>query len=124
MVGISIAIASRKNTNVNLPLVLDDIFYASDFENRTTVEHFLKYIFKAFKDYTPEMPLQLILFTHDQLIFESAIKVIKDIEETDIAFAKLFPYTEAVETEDYKNLIYKFPDYFPKTIMNSILTEI
>lgn len=124
MVGISIAIASRKNTNVNLPLVLDDIFYASDFENRTTVEHFLKHIFKAFKDYTPEMPLQLILFTHDQLIFESAIKVIKDIEETDIAFAKLFSYTEAEETENYKNLIYKFPDYFPKTIMNSILTEI
>lgn len=124
MVGISIAIASRKNTNVNLPLVLDDIFYASDFENRTTVEHFLKHIFKAFKDYTPEMPLQLILFTHDQLIFESAIKVIKDIEGTDIAFAKLFPYSEAKETENYKNLIYKFPDYFPTTIMNSILTEV
>jgi hypothetical protein len=124
MVGISIAIASRKNTNVNLPLILDDIFYASDFENRTTVEYFLKHIFKAFKDYTPEMPLQLILFTHDQLIFESAIKVIKDIEGTDIAFAKLFPYSEAKETENYKNLIYKFPDYFPKTIMNSILKQV
>ena len=124
MVGISIAIASRKNTNVNLPLVLDDIFYASDFENRTTVEHFLKHIFKAFEEYTPEMPLQLILFTHDQLIFESAIKVIKDIEGTDIAFAKLFPYSEAEETENYKNLIYKFPDYFPKKIMNSILNEL
>lgn len=122
MVGISIAIASRKNTKVNLPLVLDDIFYASDFENRTTVEHFLMHIFKAFKEYTPEMPLQLILFTHDQLIFESAIKVVKEIEGTDIAFAKLFPYSEAEDTEKYKNLIYKFPDYLPKTIMNSILT--
>lgn len=124
MVGISIAIASRKNTKVNLPLVLDDIFYASDFENRTMVEHFLKHIFKAFKEYTPEMPLQLILFTHDQLIFESAIKVVKDIEEADIAFAKLFPYTEAEDEGNYKNLIYKFPDYFPKTIMNSILSTV
>jgi tRNA U34 5-methylaminomethyl-2-thiouridine-forming methyltransferase MnmC len=121
MVGISIAIASRKNTKVNLPLVLDDIFYASDFENRTTVEHFLKHIFKAFKEYTPEMPLQLILFTHDQLIFESAIKVVKEIEGSDIGFAKLFPYTEADDKGDFKNLIYKFPDYFPTTIMNSIL---
>jgi len=121
MVGISIAIASRKNTKVNLPLILDDIFYASDFENRTTVEHFLKHIFKAFKEFTPEMPLQLILFTHDQLIFESAIKVIQEIEDSDIAFAKLFPYQEAEDNKEYQNLIYKFPDYFPKTIMNSIL---
>jgi len=124
MVGISIAIASRKNTKVNLPLVLDDIFYASDFENRTMVEQFLKYIFKSFREYTPEMPLQLIMFTHDQLIFESAIKVVKEIEETDIGFAKLFHFTEAEETENCKNLIYKFPDYFPKTIMNSILVKV
>lgn len=124
MVGISIAIASRRNTQVNLPLVLDDVFYASDFENRASVEKFLKQIFYAFKTYTPDLPLQLILFTHDQLIFESAIKVIKEIEETSIAFAKLFPYKEAQDEGDYMSLIYKFPDYFPHTIMNSTLTEI
>jgi hypothetical protein len=124
MVGISIAIASRRNTQVNLPLVLDDVFYASDFENRTSVEGFLQQIFKAFKTYTPDLPLQLILLTHDQLIFESAIKVVKEIEETNIAFAKLFPYTEAQEAGDYLNLIYKFPDYFPSTIMNSLLAEV
>ena len=124
MVGISIAIASRRNTQVNLPLVLDDVFYASDFENRTSVERFLKQIFKAFKTYTPDLPLQLILLTHDQLIFESAIKVIKEIEGTNIAFAKLFPYSEAQEAGDYLNLIYKFPDYFPNTIMNSLLAEV
>lgn len=53
MVGISIAIASRRNTQVNLPLVLDDVFYASDFENRTSVEMFLKQIFDAFKNIHP-----------------------------------------------------------------------
>ena len=123
MVGISIAIASRRNTQVNLPLVLDDVFYASDFENRTSVEMFLKQVFNAFKTYTPDLPLQLILFTHDQLIFESAIKVVKEIEGTDIAFAKLFPYTEAQDEGDYLNLVYKFPDYFPNTIMNSLLAK-
>lgn len=123
MVGISIAIASRRNTQVNLPLVLDDVFYASDFENRTSIEMFLKQVFNAFKTYTPDLPLQLILFTHDQLIFESAIKVVKEIEGTDIAFAKLFPYTEAQDEGDYLNLVYKFPDYFPNTIMNSLLAK-
>ncbi|MCB0540079.1 MAG: hypothetical protein R2836_08570 [Chitinophagales bacterium] len=62
--------------------------------------------------------------THDQLIFESAIKVVKEIEGSDIGFAKLFPYTEADDEGDYKNLIYKFPDYFPTTIMNSILEKV
>lgn len=124
MVGISIAIASRRNTQVNLPLVLDDVFYASDFENRTSVEMFLKQVFYAFKTYTPDLPLQLILFTHDQLIFESAIKVVKEIEGTDIAFAKLFHYSEAQDAGDYLNLIYKFPDYFPNTIMNSLVSEV
>ena len=124
MVGISIAIASRRNTQVNLPLVLDDVFYASDFENRTSIEMFLKQIFKAFKTFTPDLPLQLILFTHDQLIFESAIKIVKEIKETDIAFAKLFPYPDAQDTDDFLNLVYKFPDYFPNTIMNSLLKEV
>jgi predicted nucleic acid-binding Zn-ribbon protein len=124
MVGISIAIASRRNTQVNLPLVLDDVFYASDFENKTSIESFLKQVFNAFKTYTPDLPLQLILFTHDQLIFESAIKVIKEIEGTDIAFAKLFPHKEAQDEGDYMNLIYRFPDFFPHTIMNNLLSEL
>lgn len=54
MVGIAIAIASRKNTQINLPLVLDDIFYASDFENRATVETFIEALFKMFGVFTPE----------------------------------------------------------------------
>lgn len=121
MVGISIAIAARRNTGVNLPLVLDDVFYASDFDNRTSVELFLKEVFSAFKTFTPDMPLQLILFTHDQLIFESAIKIVKEIDGIDVGFAKLFPYTEAKDRDDYLNLIYRYPEYFPQTILNSLL---
>ena len=46
------------------------------------------------------------------------------IEGTDIAFAKLFRYSESQDAGDYLNLIYKFPDYFPNTIMNSLVSEI
>jgi hypothetical protein len=52
MVGVSIAMASRINTKINLPLVLDDIFYASDFENRATIERFIKELFEVFDKYT------------------------------------------------------------------------
>jgi len=111
MVGISIAVASRKNTGINLPLVLDDVFYASDFENRTTIEEFVIKLFELFKEFTPAKELQLILFTHDQLIFESIIKAtsIKNIEN--ILFAKLFRYEEAELEGDYLNLVYRLPAY-------------
>jgi len=119
MVGIAIAIASRKNTQINLPLVLDDIFYASDFENRATVETFIEALFKMFGDFTPELPLQLILFTHDQLIFESAVKVLSEKRsEHDTAFAKLFPHSVASKADGYNNIIYKFPVYYPNKLIN------
>jgi len=122
MVGVAIAIASRKNTSINMPLVLDDIFYASDFENRATVETFIEALFKMFEDFTPELPLQLILFTHDQLIFESAIKVLSEIKpENDIAFAKLFPHSEASKADGYKNIVYKFPAYYPNKLINKAM---
>ncbi|MBX2960741.1 MAG: hypothetical protein KF732_12390 [Flavobacteriales bacterium] len=123
MVGIAIAIASRKNTGINMPLVLDDIFYASDFENRATVETFIEALFKMFKDFTPELDLQLILFTHDQLIFESTVNVLTEIDilnENKIAFGKLFPHPEAKELNGYKNLIYQYPSHFSKQSLNRI----
>jgi hypothetical protein len=123
MVGISIAIASRSKTRINIPLVLDDIFYASDFENRSTIEDFLRKVFVAFNTYTPELKLQLLLFTHDQLIFESAIKAVSENSIDNISFAKLFPYNEAKEEKDYLNLIYKLPKYLPRNIVRNTLTE-
>ena len=123
MVGVSIAMASRINTKINLPLMLDDIFYASDFENRATVERFIKELFGVFEKFTPDLELQLILFTHDQLIFESAAKTISTMQVKNIAFAKLFPYTNAKDKGDYKELVSRMPTYLPYTIMQNTLTK-
>lgn len=118
MVGVAIAIASRINTKINIPLVLDDIFYASDFENRATIETFLKSLFKIFSIYTPNIPLQLIFFTHDQFIFESAMKAFNELDSNNIIFAKLYPPKEALEGDGYKNIVYKFPNYVANKIYN------
>ena len=120
MVGIAIAIASRINTKINIPLVLDDIFYASDFENRATIETFLKALFEIFSKYTPDIPLQLIFFTHDQFIFESAMKVLSQKNVENVAFAKLYPPDKALEEESFKNILYKFPNYAADEIYNKI----
>ena len=34
MIGLSIALASRKKYRINFPLVMDDLFFASDFINK------------------------------------------------------------------------------------------
>jgi len=123
IVSISIAIASRINTRINIPLILDDVFYATDFENRITIERFIKSIFQLFERYTEDMPLQLILFTHDQLIFESALKASNKNKIETLNFAKLYKQEFAKQEDDYLNLIYIFPKYLPQAIVDSILIE-
>lgn len=123
MVGISIAVASRKNTGINLPLVLDDVFYASDFENRTTIEEFITKLFELFKEFTPDKELQLILFTHDQLIFESIIKATMTKSIENILFAKLFRHEEAELEGDFKNLVYRLPAYIPYSYTQPIVAK-
>ena len=96
MVSCSVAIATRRVTGMNLPFVLDDIFYASDYLNRSTIMNFLQKLLKLIKKYSPqELELQIVLFTHDELIFNSAYDTIitssdLDLEEKTI-FARLFP---------------------------------
>ncbi len=120
MVGISIAVASRIRTEINLPLILDDIFYASDFMNRTTIERFIRHLFQVFEKYTPEQPLQLILFTHDELIFDCANNTIIENNLPKVAFAKLFHYSEAEERGNYKELAYRIPVELPQPIFEAL----
>lgn len=118
MVAISIAIASRKKTKINLPLILDDIFYASDFENRAKIEKFIKKMFTLFDQYTPDMPLQMILFTHDNIIFDSAILALNHADNLKMNFAKLFRPTEATINSNSKNIISKIPANLPYKILS------
>jgi energy-coupling factor transporter ATP-binding protein EcfA2 len=80
MVSLSVVIAARKNSGINLPLVLDDVFYASDYNSKTTFKQFLVTVLNIFRQFNSEMPLQLILFTHDELVFDAALEAIAEFE--------------------------------------------
>jgi hypothetical protein len=80
-------------------------------------------LLRIFNDNTLDMNFQLILFTHDQQIFESAITASAMNEVENTAFAKLFPFKDAEEKDGYKNLIYKIPAYLPSAIMKNLLIE-
>ncbi len=80
MVSISVVVAARKNSGINLPLVLDDVFYASDYNSKTTFRQFITTVLSIFRKFNSEMPFQFILFTHDELVFDSALDAIAEFE--------------------------------------------
>lgn len=135
MVSISVVISARKNSGINLPLVLDDVFYASDYNSKTTFQQFITTMLRLFKKFNSEMPLQFILFTHDELVFDSALDAISEFElekqeifsgvressewqipiQNRTVFARLFsakdidPTTTESPFGKYWNLSYKIP---------------
>ncbi len=116
MVSLSIALASRVRSGVNLPVVLDDVFYASDFIKRASIEKFLEQMIKTFAEFS-DLPLQLILFTHDELIFDSAMHAIRKLKiESDTIFAKLLPFDDSESKQFYSELTYRIPTNIPKNI--------
>jgi len=83
MISLSIALSTRMRYKVNLPLLMDDLFFASDFISKNSFSIFLQKIIELFYKYTPDMPLQFILFTHDDLIFRSALDAIDEFNLKD-----------------------------------------
>lgn len=91
MVSLSMALATRIKYGINLPLVMDDLFYASDFVSKHTFSKFISEVIRLFYKYTPELPLQFILFTHDDLIFRNAIDSLSKYDVSSIEIDKLCP---------------------------------
>tara|TARA_R110002049_G_scaffold272440_1_gene449972 strand:+ start:2931 stop:5390 length:2460 start_codon:yes stop_codon:yes gene_type:complete len=85
MISLSIALSTRMRYKVNLPLVMDDLFFASDFISKNSFSIFFQKIIELFYKYTPDMPLQFILFTHDDLIFRSTLDAIDEHSILDIS---------------------------------------
>lgn len=98
MVSLSLALATRKEQKINLPLIIDDIFFASDFISKNSFAEFLQKVIQLFYKQTPDLPLQIILFTHDDLIFRSAIDAVDnfilDNQEEDLCNENKRPLSE------------------------------
>ena len=76
---IALALSKMKERRVSVPIVIDDIFNASDFENTLKLEQFVYTIFKTYDEVLQTtLPLQLILLTHDEMVqgaFRRGIKL-------------------------------------------------
>lgn len=123
MIGLSIALASRKTYKINFPLVMDDLFFASDFINKNSFADFLQKVIDLFYKYTPDIPLQFILFTHDDLIFRTAIDGIERLSYSknsnyfNVSYGRMFKLSNKNNVlkkfkngEHYQELVYTIPN--------------
>lgn len=65
---IALAFMEMSMKNIRVPIVIDDVFSASDFENNLRLEYFVASIYKAYDQLEFTQPLQLILLTHDEMV--------------------------------------------------------
>lgn len=70
---IACACCAKKIYNANWPVIIDDVFNSSDFDNRIRLGDYISNIFKIYRRLKSvgRMPLQLILFTQDDVIANS-----------------------------------------------------
>lgn len=65
---IALAFMEMGSKHIRVPIVIDDVFSASDFENNLRLEYFVYNIYEAYDNMNFEEPLQLILLTHDEMV--------------------------------------------------------
>ena len=95
-IKIGMAFSVMRMMNISFPLVLDDVFYSSDFSNREMVRLFIQKTLELYHkeiEPTTNKPLQLIFFTHDEVILEAAINGMKESNHI-YKYGRIFNYQE------------------------------
>lgn len=100
---VAIALSAMKINRVNHPIIFDDIFYASDFENRIHIEEFIHNLFTTYNDLIKQEDpcmegLQIILLSHDEMILDAVRGGINMLEKPVPAiYGRLYDYQEMCE---------------------------
>lgn len=98
--------------HVNFPLIIDDVFDASDFDNRIRLKEFIMNLFQnhdslmhKFKTGNEDYGLQLIFFTQDDLIADQVEKGLRayHINSKNVKFGHIFDYHEIISNPEDKS---------------------
>lgn len=73
---IALACCAKLIYNTNWPIVIDDVFNSSDFNNRSRMDEYVKKICETYDglEKVKDMQLQIILFTQDDVIGDAVFK--------------------------------------------------
>ncbi len=106
-VKVAMAMAAMRINKICHPIVFDDVFYSSDFENRSRVEGFIISLFEAYKEfvkpYVGSRDLQVVFLTHDDIIMDAIREGIQSLDHIVAArYGRLFDYREMNQPGDLK----------------------
>lgn len=120
MLKISLALYYMESNECVAPIIIDDVFNASDFENSVSLSAFVSKIYEVYQEViNSDKPLQLIILTHDEMMansFQRGVKMksakmidkIKSGAKSDperyFIQARLFHYTDAKEVEKTRGI--------------------
>ena len=90
--------------NTNFPLVIDDVFDASDFENRIQLKNFMRKLLLKHDELLPALKgmHQFIFFTQDDVIAVQVAKGIKIAYNSSVKFGHIFDYHELKSNEEHR----------------------
>lgn len=100
---IAIAFTMKQFYQINFPIIIDDVFYSSDFDHRSMVRDFFNILFKTHRDIFKKNDLQVILLSHDEVVIEAAYRGICDIVGCSMVNRQMmFDYREADSPKELK----------------------
>lgn len=116
---IALALLDMQLKNIRVPIVIDDVFSASDFENNQRLETFVYNIYQAYNSLGFDEPLQLIMLTHDEMV-QTAFRKGAEYAGQSYIYGRLFPHQiakqmnqelyghQALQKDDFYNLYMTF----------------
>ena len=110
---IALALLDMQLKDIRVPIVIDDVFSASDFENNQRLETFVYNIYQAYNSLGFDEPLQLILLTHDEMV-QTAFRKGAEYAGQDFICGRLFPHQIAkkMNQELYGQQVLQKDDYY------------
>ncbi len=110
-IAIALAVEVRINEKINLPFIIDDEFFAADIASRNKAYSFFNRVIKRVVE--TGLKIQIIIFTHDDLVFQAAKEAFDDTDQGYI-LARLFSPDPSVDIPEnsligskYRNLVYQ-----------------
>ena len=122
---IAMAFSAMRLNKIIHPIVFDDVFYSSDFENRNRIEEFIARTYEAYEKFVREgnkncPDLQLIFLSHDDIIVDAIRGGIHTLDGTrvkmpNVIYGRLFDYREMNRQEDIVKVgIHEFNNLYVK----------
>ncbi len=122
---IAMAFSAMRLNKIIHPIIFDDVFYSSDFENRNRIEEFIARTYEAYEKFVREdnkncPDLQLIFLSHDDIIVDAIRGGIHTLDGTqvktpNVIYGRLFDYREMNKQEDIVKVgIHEFNNLYVK----------